>query len=266
MKTYVLMLILMLLAAPVSAQEWAQEQLDDSPRHHEWVEVSSNGRSVHSFVAHPESDENALAVIVIHENRGLTDWVRSFADQLAAAGYLAIAPDLLSDFDAEHSRTNDFESSDAARDALYQLDPEQITSDLEAVQDYVSQLPSSSGTVAVMGFCWGGSQTFRYATNASDLAAALVFYGSAPEAEEHISNIAAPVYGFYAEDDQRINATIPETEQLMEEHGKTYEYEIYDGVGHAFMRRADSPDRSPQHEQAREEAWQRIEQILSQVE
>lgn len=266
MKAYVLTLILAFLVSPALAQEWAQEQLNDSPRHHEWAEVSANGRSVHSFVAYPEDDENTLAVIVIHENRGLTDWVRSFTDQLAAAGYLAIAPDLLSGFDAEHSRTSDFESSDAARDALYELDDDQITSDLMAVRDYAAELPSSNGEVAVMGFCWGGSQTFRFATNASDIAAALVFYGSAPEDEERIENIVTPVYGFYAEDDQRINATIPETEQRMEKHGKTYEYEFYDGVGHAFMRRADSPDSSPEDEAAREEAWQRIEQILSQVE
>lgn len=266
MKTYALTLVLTLLATPALAQEWAQEQLNDSPRHHEWVEVSANGRSVHSFLAYPENDESTLAVIVIHENRGLTDWVRSFADQLAGAGYLAIAPDLLSGFDTEHSRTSDFESSDDARDALYQLDDDQITSDLMAVRDYAAGLPSSNGEVAVMGFCWGGAQTFRFATNASDLAAALVFYGSAPEAEERIENIAASVYGFYAENDERINATISDTEQLMEKYGNTYEYEFYDGVGHAFMRRADEPDSPPEYEQAREEAWQRIEQILSQVE
>ncbi|MEX1055763.1 MAG: dienelactone hydrolase family protein, partial [Rhodothermales bacterium] len=168
-----LLLLLLFAAIPARAQDFALEQLEGSPRHHEWVMVPSGDRSVHSFVAYPEKAEDALAVIVIHENRGLSDWVRSFADQLAGAGFIAVAPDLLSDFDAEHGRTSDFADSDAARDALYQLDPGQITADLLAVQKYASEIPSANGNVAVAGFCWGGSQTFRFATNSPDVAAAL---------------------------------------------------------------------------------------------
>lgn len=264
MKQTVAILFFILWAAPVWAQDFALEQLESSPRHHEWVEVSVDGRTVHGFVAYPETNESTLAVIVIHENRGLTDWERSVADRLAEAGFLAIAPDLLSDFDAEHSRTSDFEAADAARDALYQLDEEQITRDLRAVQEYIAQDASSNGTTAVMGFCWGGAQTFRYAANASDIAAALVFYGSPPDAEE-ISAITAPVYGFYGENDERINATIPETEELMEEHGKTYDYEIYDGAGHAFMRSGDDPEGEPENRQARDASWERLVHILSEI-
>jgi carboxymethylenebutenolidase len=254
---------LVLYSSIAHAQEYALDQLEASPRHHEWVEISSGDRTVHSFVAYPENEQNALAVIVIHENRGLTDWVRSFADQIAAAGYIAIAPDLLSDFDAEHERTSDFATSDAAREALYELNPDQVTSDLLAVQNYASEIPSANGTTVVAGFCWGGAQAFRFATNSPDLAAAMVFYGSPPENQESLRNISAPVYGFYGGDDQRINATIPATEEAMDRLDKTYEYEIYDGAGHAYMRSGDDPAGSPENKEARDESWDRLQEILS---
>lgn len=266
-KAFLLAACLSFTVFPSAAQDFALEQLEESPRHHEWVTVSTpDGRNVHSFVAYPEREESTPAVIVIHENRGLTDWVRSAADQVAAAGYLAIAPDLLSEFDAEHERTSDFESSDAARSAIYDLDNEQVIRDLQAVQEHVAEMPASTGTTAVMGFCWGGSQTFRFATYASDLSAALVFYGTGPEDEARIQNVSAPVYGFYGETDERVNSTIPRTEELMETHGKTYEYEIYDDAGHAFMRRGDDPDGGAEHQKARDAAWDRVERILSDLE
>lgn len=248
-----------------AAQDWAVDRLEDSPRHHEWVEVQDGERTIHSFVAYPERAENALTVVVIHENRGLTDWVRSFTDLLAEAGHLAIAPDLLSEFDEQHDRTSEFASSDAARDAIYQLDADRVIRDLQAVREYAANMPASSGNVVATGFCWGGSQSFRLATHASDLSAALVFYGSPPSADR-IPDISAPVYGFYGENDQRINATIPKTEELMAEHGKTYEYEVYDGAGHAFMRQGDDPDGSAEAKQARDRAWDRLLEILADVE
>ncbi len=266
----ILSLGLALLAAvtppsPATAQEWAVERLEASPRHHEWVDVpvGEEGRTVRSFVAYPEASGKTLAVVVIHENRGLTDSVRLFADRVAAAGYLAIAPDLLSGFDAEHPHTGAFESSDAARSAIYELDADQVTRDLLAVQRHVAGLPAASGETVVAGFCWGGSQSFRFATHAPDLAAALVFYGTAPDDPERIAAIEAPVYGFYGGEDERVNATLPETRRLMEEAGKTYEVEVYDGAGHAFMRHGDDPEGSPEARKARDAAWERIEKILS---
>ena len=264
MKSFLLAVLLLVPSVlPAAAQDFALKQLNESPRHHEWVEVPTDGRTVHSFMAYPETDAPTPAVIVIHENRGLTDWVRSFADQMAAAGYLAIAPDLLSGFDADHPRTSDFASSDAARDALYQLDPNQITSDLHAVQSYLADVPAANGTVVVMGFCWGGSQTFRYATNASGLAAAMVFYGSPPD--DGYDAITAPIYGFYGENDERINSTIPATEERMQALGKTYAYEIYDGAGPAFMRRGDDPEGSAANQAARDAAWEQLTRLLDQV-
>jgi carboxymethylenebutenolidase len=259
--------LILAVAAPVAAQEWAVEKLEASPRHHEWVEVpAGEGRSVRSFIAYPETEKKTLAVIVIHENRGLTDWVRLFADQVAEAGYLAIAPDLLSGFDAEHAHTAAFETSDAARQAIYALDADRVTADLLAVQKHVAALPAASGKTAVVGFCWGGSQSFRFATHSPDLSAALVFYGTGPEDEARIAAIEAPVYGFYGENDERVNATIPKSKELMAEHGKTYEVEVYDGAGHAFMRHADDQEGPPEAKKAREAAWAKLEEILSGIE
>ena len=255
------------VVVPAGAQEWAVEKLEASPRHHEWVEVpAGEGRSVRSFVAYPETEGKTLAVIVIHENRGLTDWVRLFADQVAEAGYLAIAPDLLSGFDADHPHTGTFESSDAARQAIYALDADRVTADLLAVQKHVAALPAASGKTAVAGFCWGGSQSFRFATSSPDLSATLVFYGTGPEDAEGIAAIQAPVYGFYGENDERVNATIPASKELMAKHGKTYEVEVYDGAGHAFMRQADDPEGPPEAKQAKEKAWARVKEILSRIE
>lgn len=263
MKTLLLLTLTFFLTTYTTAQDFALEQLENSPRHHEWVTVEHDGREVYNFVAYPETSDDVPVMIVIHENRGLTDWVRSFADQMAEAGYIAIAPDLLSGFDEDHSRTSDFASSDAARDALYQLDPDQITADLMAVQSYAEGLDASNGTIVVGGFCWGGSQTFRYATNADGLDAAMVFYGSPPSDEEAYANISVPVYGFYGEDDQRINSTIPQTEELMAKYDNTYDYVIYDGAGHAYMRRGDDPNGSEANKAARDQSWDRLKSILS---
>lgn len=263
MKYLICLFAFLITSSSVFAQDYALQQLEESPRHHEWVEVSDGDRTIHNFIVYPEVSENAMAVIVIHENRGLTDWVRSFADQLAAEGYIAIAPDLLSDFDENHQKTSDFESSDAARNALYELDQDRITQDLNAVQDYVTQLPAANGKVVVAGFCWGGSQTFRYATNADGLSAALVFYGSAPTDRDQISRISVPVYGFYGGNDQRINSTIPETSELMQEYDKEYIYNIYEGAGHGFMRTGDAPDAERANKTARNSSWEWIRDILS---
>ncbi|MBO6778297.1 MAG: dienelactone hydrolase family protein [Rhodothermales bacterium] len=259
------LILCVLFVLPASAQDWAVAALDASPRHHEWTTVESRDRDLHLFVAYPESSEPAPTFIVIHENRGLTDSVRLFADQAAEAGYLAVAVDLLSGFDEQHGRTSDFESSDAARSALYELDPDGITQDLLAAQAYALGLPASDGLLFVAGFCWGGSQTFRFATNSDALVGAMVFYGSSPE--EGYERIEAPVWGFYGENDARINRQIPGTETAMEELGKTYHPVIYPGAGHAFMRRGDDPSTGADdpNKQARDAAWERIRMLVTLV-
>lgn len=263
--TYWLLFASFLVTNLALGQDPIQDQLEQSPRHHEWVVIPHGERTVHAFVAYPESDGAVPAVVVIHENRGLNDWVRSVADRLAAAGYLAIAPDLLSGMGPGGGRTRDFADSDAAREALYELPAEQITADLNAVTDYVASLPVADGTVAVAGFCWGGSQTFRFATNRQDLAAAYVFYGTAPDDAEALERIEAPVYGFYGGDDARVNRTIARTEQQMQAAGNAYEPVVYDGAGHGFLRRGVTAEAGDPNAVAHAAAWDRWLQLLEQL-
>ena len=247
-----------------NAQDFALQQLEKSPRHHEWVKVENADRNVTCFVVYPEVSDKATTVIAIHENRGLTDWVRSFADQLAAKGYIVVAPDLLSESREEYSSTSDFPNSDAARSAIYELSPDQVKYDLMAVQDFAEKIPAGNGKTVVAGFCWGGSQSFRMATYNKDIKAALVFYGSSPE-KDKIGNISVPVYGFYGGNDERINSGIPETERYMQTEGKKYNYFIYPGAGHAFMRAGDNPAGSPENKKARNEAWKKMLEILEDI-
>jgi carboxymethylenebutenolidase len=118
------------------------------------------------------------------------------------------------------------------------LDPDVVTADLNAVADYAKKLPASNGKIAVSGFCWGGGQSFRFATNRKDLSAAFVFYGPPPK---DVSAITAPVYGFYGGADARIDATIPDAVAAMKAAGKTYDPVTYDGAGHGFMRAGEDP-------------------------
>jgi carboxymethylenebutenolidase len=264
-KAFVLVTALNLVPALTCAQESPRNRLEKSARHHEWVVVRQGGRSVHSFVVFPEVKDKVLAVMVIHENRGLTDWVRSIADQLAEAGYVAIAPDLLSGMGPEGGKSSDFLNGDAAREAIYRLTPEQVTANLNAVADYVAKLPASSGKIVVAGFCWGGGQAFRFATNRPDLAAAFVFYGRGPDTKETIAKIRSPVYGFYGGRDARVNATVPQTAALMKEAGKTFEAETYEGAGHGFMRSGEQPNATAANKKAREEAWLRWKALLREI-
>lgn len=243
-------------------QKTAIEELSESPRHHEWVTLSHGDREYQAFVVYPETDEKTKSVIVIHENRGLNDWARLFADKLAEKGYLVIAPDLISNTQEGKRRTTDFENPDAARDAIYALDPDQVTADLDAAYNYIKNDASSTGEVAVAGFCWGGSQTFRYATNNQDITSAHVFYGTAPDDAEALAKIKAPVYGYYGGNDNRVNSTIEQTEKYMKAANKVFDYEIYEGAGHAFMRSGHQPDSDEANKKAHDAAWKRLLELL----
>jgi carboxymethylenebutenolidase len=140
-----------------------------------------------------------------------------------------------------------------------------VTADLNAVVDYVAKLPACNGKVTVAGFCWGGAQAFRFATNNPKIKAAFVFYGTGPESGEEIARISSPVYGFYGENDARVNATIPQSAGLTKKAGKTYDPVIYAGAGHGFMRAGEAPDASDANKKARADAWQRWKALLARV-
>ena len=250
------------------SQEWAKQRVEKSPRHREWVKVKNGAREVNSFVVYPENKNKATAVIVIHEIFGMSDWVQSLTDQLAEAGYVAIAPDLLSGMGPNGGGTSSL-SGNAVGQAIQSLPPDQITADLNAVADYISKVPASNGKIVVTGYCWGGGQSFRYATNNPNVKAAFVFYGPAPASADGtpdktaLARIKAPVYGFYAGNDARINATLPKTTEAMTELKKTYDPVTYEGAGHGFMRAGEAPDANEANKKARDEAWARWKKILA---
>jgi carboxymethylenebutenolidase len=248
-------------AAQEWSQPWARERIAKSPRHSEWVTVKHDGRNVQTLVVYPESKDKRPVVLIIHEIFGLSDWAQELADEVAAAGYIAVAPDLLSGMAPNGGRTKDF--SEGVTEAVSKLNPDQVTADLNAAADYALKLPAANGKLYVTGFCWGGGQSFRFATNRADLSAAFVFYGPPPSSDA-MAHIKAPVYGFYAGNDARIGATIPDTIAAMKAAGKTYDPVTYDGAGHGFMRAGEAPDASDPNKKARDAAWQRWKTLLAQ--
>ncbi|HEX8252981.1 MAG TPA: dienelactone hydrolase family protein, partial [Thermoanaerobaculia bacterium] len=235
----------------------ASSRLETMPRHDEWVQIDSAGRKLHAYVVYPQVSRLSSAVLVIHENRGLTDWVRTVADQLAERGYIAIAPDFLSGAAPNGGRTSDFATSDAARAAISKLPREQVLADMQNAAAYVRSLPSANKKLSVAGFCWGGSRAWEAANLIDGLSATYVFYGTGPSTEAAVEGIDAPVYGFYGGDDARVNATIDATQAVMTKQGKSFEPVIYPGAGHAYMRLGEEPNASEANRAARDQSWQR---------
>jgi carboxymethylenebutenolidase len=161
--------------------------------------------------------------------------------------------------------TADIKSADEATKVLYKLKPEQVTADLNAVADFILKDKACNGKLAAAGFCWGGGQTFRFATKRSDLKAAFVFYGMFPHSADELKKIPCPVHGFYGGNDARINESIPATTKAMKAAGKTYEPVIYDGAGHGFMRAGEDPAGMEANRKARNAAWERWKGLLKKI-
>jgi carboxymethylenebutenolidase len=209
--------------------------------HGEWVTLRRGTDSLRAYVAYPERKDKAPAVIVIHEIFGLTDWEPTVVDQFAAKGYVAIVPDLLS---SKYGVTPP--SPDSGRKLVAQLEPERVTADLDAAFAYLNTLPAvKQGQIATIGFCWGGGQTFRYATNNPALKAAIVCYGPAPDSAA-LARIKAPVLGVYGENDARINADLPRVEETMKALKKKFEFTIYPATGHGFLKPGRQGNDGPQ--------------------
>ncbi len=231
--------------------------------------MKNGTRDVNCFIAYPEVKDKAPAVLVIHEIFGLTPWVRSVDDKLAELGYIAISPDLLSGSGPNGGGTDEIvQAKGDVQKAIMNLPPDQITGDLNAAAKYVTGLPSCNGKLVVCGFCWGGAQSFRYATNDKDLKAAYVFYGTPPMLpgsppkeidEDALRRIECPVYGFYAGNDNRVDSTIAATVESMKKLGKTYEPVTYEGAGHGFMRAGENPKPGADNKKAHDEAWESLE-------
>jgi carboxymethylenebutenolidase len=248
------------ITTSLQAQDWAKARLEASPRHREYVTLQHGDRKLQAYVAYPEVKGKASVVIMIHEIFGLSDWAKEMADELAAEGFIVVAPDLLSGFGPGGGGSSEFTSQDATTKAVSMLDPAVVLADLDAAADYGKHLPAANGKIAVAGFCWGGGKSFAFAAHRKDLSAAFVFYGPGPA---DVTTITAPVYGFYAGLDGRIGATVPATTEAMKAAGKAYEPVTYDGAGHGFMRAGEDPANTvPGNKTAREQGFARLVKLL----
>jgi carboxymethylenebutenolidase len=204
--------------------------------HSEYVKFLSGKDTVTAYLAYPERPQPAPAVIVIHEIFGQSDFIRQTTEQLAKDGFVAIAPDLLS------RRGGTPATPDSARKLIATLNPDTVTLDLNATRQYLNKLKAvRSGEIGVIGFCWGGGQSFRYATNAPELKAFVVCYGPAPDPAD-MAKIRAKGLGVYGENDARIDAGLPDATAAMKTAGKDYPYTVYPGVGHGFLRTREKPE------------------------
>ena len=203
--------------------------------HSEYVKYVSGHDTLTAYLAYPERKDPAPAVVVIHEIFGMSDFVRHTTEQLAKDGFVAIAPDLLSRRGGTPAATDD------ARKLIAGLNPDTLTLDLDATVAYVKALKAvRRDRIGVIGFCWGGGQSFRYATNSPTLRAFVVCYGPGPDAAT-IARIRAKGLGVYAEQDARINAGLSDVDAVVKQYGKDYHYTVYPGVGHGFLRSRESP-------------------------
>ncbi|MCM3875735.1 MAG: dienelactone hydrolase family protein [Thermoanaerobaculia bacterium] len=248
---------------PPPAEEQAKAALDKSPRHGEWVDVKMpSGPAIRTWVVYPERKEKAGVVLVIHEIYGLSDWIRGVADGLAKEGFIAVAPDLISGKGPKGGGTDAAASRDDVVKLIRGLTPEETNARLDAVRDWAIKLPAANGKSATTGFCWGGSASFAYAAAQPGLNAAVVYYGSAPDAPA-LASIKAPVLGNYGGDDARVTSTVAPAQEAMKKAGKTYEAHVYAGAGHGFLRQQSGKDGA--NAKATREAWPRTIAFLREM-
>ncbi len=244
-----------------AGDEGAKAVLEKSSRHAEWVDIKYNGgqHPIKTFVVYPERKDKAPVVIVIHEIYGLTDWIRAVADQLAADGYIAVAPDLISGIGPGGGGTESVPSRDEVVRLIRSLTPDHVATQLNAVREYAVKLPAANGKSATVGYCWGGSRSFESAAHVKGLNAAIVYYGSSPDSTT-LTKVQAPVLGLYGGDDARVNATIEPAAAMLKKLGKQFEYEIYEGAGHGFLRAQSGRDGA--NMRATQKAWPRMLEFL----
>lgn len=217
-------------------------RLARSPRHGEWVMIRTGQfDSVKAWVVYPERSTKAPVVVVVHEIYGLSTWVRGVADQLAADGYIAIAPDLLTGKVAPEPGSDTLTQA-AASAAIRTLQTADVHRQLAAVGQYGMSLPAAAQKYGTVGFCWGGGTSFMHAVmSPSGLGASVVYYGTSP-ADSLLPRVKVPVLGLYAGDDARVDATVPPAVVAMRSLGKTFDPHTFAGAGHGFLRQQDGKD------------------------
>ncbi len=218
----------------------ALARLNSSPRHGEYAMIrTGDGDSIRAWIVYPERSGKAPVVLVVHEIFGLSSWVRGVADQLAADGFIAVAPDLLTMKNLPDGP--DSVLAPLAQVAIRTLDPAWVQKQLDAVAQYGMSLPAAEKRYGIVGFCWGGGVSFAHAVHAPGLGASVVYYGTSPKTAD-LASVRAPVLGLYGGNDARVNATIPPADSALRALGRTYAYSQYPGAGHGFLRQQTGMD------------------------
>ena len=221
-------------ALPASGTE-ANARLAASPRRAEWAQIRVGTDSVRAWVVYPARRQNAPVVVAIHDNQGMSNWIRAVADQLAADGFIAIAPDLLS-MQAVPRNPDGESQREGVSAAIGRVD--QATRDryIQAFGEWGTKLEGASAKYGVVGFCWGGSTVFAHAAAApAALGAVVVYYGGAP-APERMNTVRAPILGLFAADDARVNNSVAPAEAVLKANNRTFEAHYFEGAGHGFTR------------------------------
>lgn len=234
---------------PASANN-AQARLAASPRHGEWVKVAwepGSSDSLMAWVVYPSTSRaKSPVVVVVHEIFGLQTWVRGVADQVAADGFIAIAPDLLSRVRGGPS-TEEL-SGDSARKLIQGVTSADRNKGIAAVARYAMSQPSAAQKYGVIGYCWGGSTVFMHVVNngITGFSGGVAFYGlpymngTAPNGDS-LAKITKPVMLLNGSKDQRIAAAMPAVDSAMKALKKDYNGTNYDGAVHGFLRAQDDP-------------------------
>jgi carboxymethylenebutenolidase len=207
--------------------------------------------SVRAWLVFPERKTKAPVVVVIHEIFGLSNWVRGVADQLAADGFIAIAPDLLTRFNIANTPAGE-PNADTARARIGQIRPAEYQPQIRAVAQYAMNLPAAAKKYGVVGYCWGGGAVFAHAVTYPDVNGVVSYYGTTPPADAY-ANVKAPVLGLYGENDERVNSTIARADSASKANRFTYEHRKFTGAGHGFLRAQDGQNGA--NLQATKEAW-----------
>jgi carboxymethylenebutenolidase len=232
-----ILIALACLAGGTSAGVLLASRLQDAPRpepttHGEWAAYpNAAGDTVRAYVAYPERQGKAPAIIIIHEIFGLTDWETSVADEYAAKGYVAIVPDLLA------SRFGSTRAlGDSARRVVGTLAPADVNADLDATWNYINaQAATATNNIGTIGFCWGGGTVWNYAAHNPRLKAAVVCYGALADTTL-LGRVQAPVLGVYGQNDGRVTNALPAIARIMQGLGKSFVADSYIGTGHGFLK------------------------------
>lgn len=238
-------------------EDAARAILEKSPRHGEWIDVPYNaGKTpLRTWIVYPERKDNAPVIVIIHEIFGLSDWIRGVADQLAKEGFIAVAPDFISGFGPNGGGSASVSTRDSVVMLIRNVSAEETYKRLDAVRAYTAHIPASNGKIGTVGFCWGGGRSFGYACLPNGLNAAVVYYGTSPDSSDLVS-LHVPVLGLYGGDDARVVATVAPAAAVTKKLKKSYEFEIYEGAGHGFLRA--QSDRNGANLHAAEQAWPRM--------